>query len=372
MQPTLSDRILLLLAIKEKGKHIDFDHMLEKVSRDEKRKIEPSEMLSELNSLVGKGLISVHEDGYSITNEGFKEVLKRLPIVGDKLNLSYRMVLLAKQYYPEIADYILPFLMNRPVSVVKIFSDEEDPIGKVKPLFVRYARYKPKPQFISINSFQDLMKYVDDHAIDYIPYVHGFDMKAPDWLVIDLDAGEGLKHEEEGFLAVKFVANEVCDFLVENDVIPSVKFSGSRGMQIWTSLDNSKMPGLDKFATYRLLIQRIQSKVEERIRNSKPPKELEPLVERGLTTSSVAKKEERAMKVLIDWSSMKPYGDVRAPFSLHYKTGLVSCPIKLDRIMEFRINEADPSFVMKNVVDLSKHFELKKHDPSKLLRTCNI
>lgn len=372
MQPTISDRILLLLAIKEKGKHIDLNHILEKISRDENRRIESSEILNELNSLADKGFINVHRNGYSITDEGLREILSRLPVVGDKLNLSYRMVLLAKQYYSEIVDYILPFLINRPVSVVKIFSDEGDPIGKVKPLFVRYAKYKPRPQFISINNAHDLIKYVDDHAIDYIPCVHGFDVKAPDWLVIDLDAGEELKYREEGFLAVKFIAKEIYDFLIENDVIPSIKFSGSRGIQIWASLDNSKILGLDKFAAYRALIQKIQVKVEERIKNSKYPKELEPFMEKGLTTSSVAKKEERAEKVLIDWSSMKPYGDVRAPFSLHYKTGLVSCPMAYNKIMEFQINEAEPFIVIKNADNLSKYFELKKSDPSKLLITCNI
>lgn len=372
MQPTTGDRILLLLAIKERGKHIDLNHILEKISRDENREVAPSEISSELHSLASKGLVGIHEDGYSITDEGLGEISNKLPVIGDKLNLSYRMVLLAKQYYSEIAEYILPFLVNRPVSVVKVFSDEEDPIGRVRPLFVRYAKYKPRPQFISINGVRDLMKYVDDHAVDYIPYVHGFDVKAPDWLVIDLDAGEGLKSREEGFLAVKFVAKQVHDFLVENDVIPSMKFSGSRGVQIWASLDNSKMPGPDKFATYRALVQRIQAKVEERVENSAHPKELEPFIEKGLTTSSVAKKEERAEKVLIDWSSMKPYGDVRAPFSLHHKTGLVSRPIDPNRIMEFQIGEADPSAVIKNAETLSKYFGLEKSDPSRLLRTCNV
>ncbi|MCS7097750.1 MAG: hypothetical protein NZ922_02075 [Candidatus Methanomethyliaceae archaeon] len=371
MKPTIEDRILLLLAIKEKGKYIDLEHILEKVSRDENRKIDYSEILNELNSMANRGLININKNGYSISERGYNEILNKLPIIGDGLNLSYRMVLLAKQYYPKVADYILPFLKERPISVVKIFSDEEDPIGRIKPLFVRYAKYKPKPIFISINSVEELMRYVNDHAIDYIPYIHGFDMKAPDWLVIDLDAGEGLK-SEEGFLAVKFVTKEVYNFLMEYDVIPAIKFSGSRGMQIWASLDNSKIHGLDKFAAYRALIQRIQVKIEERLKGSSAPSKLKPFIEKGLTTSTVAKKEERAYKILLDWSSMKPYGDVRAPFSLHYRTGLVSCPIDPNRIMEFQIVEADSYNVIKNRERLSKFFELNKSDPSKLLRVCNI
>ncbi|MDH5811836.1 MAG: hypothetical protein QXP73_05995 [Candidatus Methanomethylicaceae archaeon] len=372
MSATLRDRILLLLSIKESGKKIDFNHILEKVSRDEGRKVGESELIEELESLVNEGLITSGQEGYAITNGGLEIIKERLPSIEKSLNLSYRMMLVAREYYSQVADQIMPFLKDRPVSVVKIFSDDQDPIHKVKPLFVRYARYKPKPTFISIDSKETLMRYVDDHAIDYIPYVHGFEMKAPDWLVLDLDAGEELKSREEGFLAIKFVAKEIFDFLKENEVMPALKFSGSRGIQVWAALDNSKIPKADLFAAYRSLIQNIQRNVEDRISSAQVPAELKDLVERGLTTSSVAKKEERSMKVLIDWSSMKPYGDVRAPFSLHYKTGLISCPIDPTRLMSFNPDEAKPERVSKDADRLSRYFELSRSDPSRLIKAIGL
>lgn len=372
MNATLSDRILLLLSIKETGKKIDLNHILEKVSRDERRNFEESEIVKELDLLAKEGLITSSQEGYSITSEGLEKIKERLPLVGNHLNLSYRMMLLAREYYSQIADQILPFLRGRPVSVVKIFSDDQDPIHKIKPLFVRYARYKPKPVFISIDSKDLLMRYVDDHAIDYIPYVHGFDMKEPDWLVLDLDAGDELRAREEGFLAIKFVAKEIFNFLEENEVLPAVKFSGSRGIQVWAALDNTKIPKADLFAVYRSLIQNIQKTIEDRLSSAQVPTELRGLVERGLTTSSVAKKEERSMKVLIDWSSMKPYGDVRAPFSLHYKTGLISCPIDPARLMSFRPEEAKPELVSREAERLSRYFELTKSDPSRLIKACGL
>ncbi len=372
MFATIRDRILLLLSIKEAGKHIDLDHILEKVSRDEGRKIETSELIQELDSLTKEGLITSGQEGYAITDEGLEKIKERLTSIGGSLNLSYRMMLVAREYYSQVADQIMPFLRGRPVSVVKIFSDDHDPIHKIKPLFVRYARYKPKPIFISIDSKETLMRYVDDHAVDYIPYVHGFDMKEPDWLVIDLDAGDELKSREEGFLAIKFVAKEISNFLEENEVLPAVKFSGSRGVQVWAALDNAKLPKGDPFAAYRSLIQKIQKKIEDRISTAQVPAEIKHLVERGLTTSSVAKKEERSMKVLIDWSSMKPYGDVRAPFSLHYKTGLISCPIDPSRLMSFNPEEAKPELVSRDAERLSRYFEIERSDPSLLLKTCGF
>jgi len=372
MGATIRDRILLLLSIKEEGKRIDLNHILEKVSRDERREFDELELKKELDLLTEDGLIAHSQGGYSITKKGLDEIKERLPMIEDSLNLSYRLMLVAREYYAKIADQIMPFLKDRPVSVVKIFSDDNDPIHKVKPLFVRYARYKPRPIFISICSKEVLMRYVDDHAIDYIPYVHGFDMKEPDWLVLDLDAGEELKSREEGFLAIKFVAKEIYEFLQENGVAPAVKFSGSRGIQVWASLDNTRVPGADLFATYRTIIQNIQRNIEARFSTAQLPGELKGLVERGLTTSSVAKKEERSMKVLIDWSSMKPYGDVRAPFSLHYKTGLISCPIDPGRLMSFHPDEARPDRVSKEADRLAKHFEISKSDPTRLLRACGF
>ena len=372
MKATVRDRILLLLSIKESGAKIDFKHIFEKVSRDVKLAIAEPDLQRELEQMAKDGLVRVSEGVYYITDGGMKLIKTLLPEIGEDLNLSYRMVLVAKNYYERVADYLLPFLRDRPVSIIKIFSDDADPIKKVKPLFVRYARYKPKPVFIRIDTRDSLMRYVDDHALDYVPYVHGFDMKEPSWLVLDLDAGEDLKSMEEGFLAVKFVAGELVRLLRENGVHAAVKFSGSRGMQVWASLDNGKMPKGDLFALYRLLIQRIQAKVEEEIKSAQPPAALRPLVEKGLTTSTVAKKEERSDKVLVDWSSMKPYGDVRAPFSVHYKTGLVSCPVDPARILQFETGEAKPEAVARDAAKLFHHFELIKSDPSSLMRSLRM
>ncbi len=373
MRAALRDHILLLLAIKAPDARIDLDHIHEKVSRDlvsAGGEAAPKGGLErELRRLEVDGLLERKEGLYYITEAGRSLLRSRLIDVADHLNLSYRMVLNAKEYYPRVADQILPFLMGRPVSVIKVFSDESDPLNKVKPLFVRYARYKPKPAFIRIESKEDLMRYVDDHAVDFVPYVHGFDAKEPDWLIIDLDAGEGLKSASEGFLAVKFVAEKVFRLLERSGIRPAVKFSGSRGMQVWASLDNTKMPGGDLFAHYRKLVQLIQTRMEEAIAQEGIPETLRGIAEKegGLTTAKVAGKEERVRKVLLDWSSMKPMGDVRAPFSIHYKTGLVSCPVDPSRILDFDPTEATPEKVSRDAERLSRFFALEEGSPEGLL-----
>jgi DNA primase len=367
---TPEDRILLLLSIKGEGKMIGFGHIAEKVIRDEEGEIGEAEIRDIIAGLISKKLISELDGKYSITKGGMERITNRVKLIGDELNLSYRMVLKARNYYPIVAEAIMPFLKDRAVSVIKIFSDGKDPVHKVRPLFVRYARYKPKPVFIQIKRDEELLRYVDAHAIDFIPYVHKFGASQPDWFVLDLDAGPAFKDCPIGFELVKIVAGKVVEVLEDYEIAPSIKFSGSRGIQMWARLDNAKLPSGDLFALYRKLATFVQGKVEKKIQQlpSNTLEEFYKVTQKGkaITTSTVAKKRERADQILVDWSSMKPNGDVRAPFSMHYKTGLVSCPIQRERLLEFDLAEAEPENVAKNCEKLSDAFKLEISDPSQL------
>ncbi|MEM2934171.1 MAG: hypothetical protein QXL78_04510 [Methanocellales archaeon] len=364
---SIEDRVLLLLSIKEEGKKIDFEHIKEKIARDEKSKDIAKELKRCLQSLVEQGLITEERGNYAITENGERKILERVKYVGEELNLSYRMVLKAKKYYPIVGEAILPFLRDRAVSVIKVFSDEAEPVNKIKPLFVRYARYKPKSIYIEISDVKTLLRYVDQHAIDFIPYVHKLNVREPDWFILDLDAGEELQKHPRSFELLKNVAQKSVEVLEENEIIPCVKFSGSRGIQIWARLDNSKLHSEgDLFAVYRRLAVTVQEKTEEKLQRSEIKNLIKP--SKPITTSQVAKKEERADQILIDWSSMKPSGDVRAPFSMHYKTALISTPISKHHLLDFKIEEAQPEHVAANLAKLTAAFKLQTSDPTKLLR----
>lgn len=380
MPATPEDRILLLLSIKETGEIIDFEHIAEKTVRDEKE-ISEAEVKKILDELASSGMISKKPNGYVITEKGIERIRNRLKEIGSELNLSYRLVLKARDYYPKATEALVPFLEGRATSVVKIFSDDNDPVNKIKPLFVRYARYKPKPVFIQINSTEELLSYVDAHAIDFIPYVHKLNSGQPDWFVLDLDAGQAFKNYERGFELLKIAAEKVAEVLEEHEIIPNIKFSGSRGVQIWSKLHSlpqgrchtRHLSGeiADLFALYRRLAVAVQEKAEKKIQEL-PREVLDEfyrIVARGkpVTTSTVAKKEERSDQILIDWSSMKINGDVRAPFSIHYKTGLVSCPIERRRLLEFQTSEAEPENVAGNIKKLADAFKLEICDPTMLV-----
>jgi len=373
---SVKERIALLLSIKEKGKLVEFDHIYEKVSRDvkflEKRDVSKDEIISNLKSLEEEGLIK-NVNGKYAPEDKIHDYISNLISQKEKvLNRSYILVWKAKHYYPIVSNLILPYLKDRPTSVVKVFSGKNNPIEEIDPIFVRYAKYKPKTQHIVINSSDKLMEYVHDHCIDFIPYVHKLNANEPDLFVLDLDAGKKIIEKESGFLFLKYITKELYDMLIEFEINPMIKFSGSRGFQIWAKFDNSKFKSKeDLFAQYRRLAVKIQNLLEKRLQEKRKiiEEEFPEFKElKEFTTSQVAHKEEREDKVLVDWSSMKPQGDVRAPFSMHYKTGLISVPLFKEEIDEFSVLEAEPMNLIKKIKEGKRFPELALSDPTKILK----
>ncbi|RLG19271.1 hypothetical protein DRN74_07105 [Candidatus Micrarchaeota archaeon] len=142
--------------------------------------------------------------------------------------------------------------------------------------------------------------------------------------MIDLDPGDSLK-DEKGFMLTKKVALASYELLKELGIEPMVKFSGSRGFQLVCSLDNSGLKG-DIFDLYRRMIRAFQVRLEEKLKQEDMPRPP------PYTTSQVKDRRARSNLILVDWSSMKPMGDYRAPFSIHYRTGLVSLPLRPEKL----------------------------------------
>lgn len=368
ISPKIEDRIALLLAIKEEGRGVTIEHILEKVGRDHRfttrQEVNEEEVKQALARLVTEGYIS-YNNGQYIANKSIDNyVLNLREKFWELLNKSYRLVWLAKNYYPKVAKLMLPFLIDRPVTVVKIFSGKSDPIHEIDAIFSRYKKYKPRPQFNLISSEKTLMDYVYDHCIDFIPYVHKQGTNFPDWLVLDLDAGEEILSKANGIQFVKEVTLELYELLSEKGIEPLIKFSGSRGYQFWIRLRQDGF-AKDAFVYCREYAMRIQSELEERLRlrmNELKQRYPELVVaNEAITTSTVVRKNERGGMILVDWSSMKPQGDVRAPFSIHYKTGLVSLPVAPHEILAFNpAKDADPINLL-NKVGYMKEITLKEY-----------
>ena len=335
------DHALMTLAIKRKGKFVDLAHVQEKLCRDAGRKFEEREVGGLLEGLVKKELVEEKAGEYAITEAGRKHFEKRWRQVREQLNQDYLKVYRAKQYYPHVVDALLEFCRDRWVSVFRLFTERA------------WLQRKLGPRYITIKSAKDVERWLDVHGIDFIPYIHRVGSDRPDWLVIDFDAGRKVPMER-----TKEVVRAANEVLSGYGVEPTIKFSGSRGFQLWAQFEPHELPRdyqpkelrterreRNLFNFYADIVRFVESRVAERMP--------------GLTTCEVAHKEARVDKVLLDASIIKPMGDVRAPYSMHFKTGLISMPLALKELSRFELEHADPELVAERYGKRGNEFLLK-------------
>ncbi len=338
----------MTLAIKRRGKFVDVPHIQEKLSRDADEKFSEEGTLRLLAGLEKKGWVESKAGEYAITDAGRKYFERRWRQVRPELNQDYLKVYRAKQYYPHVVDALLEFCRDRWVSVFRLFT------GRA------WLQRKLGPRYITIKSAKDVQRWLDVHGIDFIPYIHHVDSDCPDWLVIDFDAGKKVDLDR-----TKEVVKEACRVLGGYGVEPAIKFSGSRGFQVWAQFKPHDLPKGYKpkqlrterrernmFSFYADIVRFAESRVAEKL-----PR---------LTTAETAKKEARVDKVLFDASIIKPMGDVRAPYSMHYKTGLISMPLELKELGRFKPEHADPELVAKRYQKRGNEFVLRPADGKKL------
>jgi DNA primase len=338
---TLEDHALTSLAIKRRGKFVDLGHIQEKVSRDAGRKLSEDETKKLIDTLMAKGLVEERAGEYAITDAGREYFERRWRQVRGELNQDYLKVYRAKRYYPHVVDALLEFCRDRWVSVFRLFT------GRA------WLQRKLGPKYITIKSARDVERWLDVHGIDFIPYIHRAGADRPDWLVIDFDAGKEVPIERTK--QVVLAAHEV---LAGYGVEGSIKFSGSRGFQIWAVFKPHELPDdyrpkplrterreRNMFTFYSDIVRFLESRVAERLP--------------GLTTAETARKEIRVDKVLLDASIIKPMGDVRAPYSMHFKTGLVSMPLGVGELKKFGPGQADPELVVERYRDRGNEFILR-------------
>lgn len=147
------------------------------------------------------------------------------------------------EYYTQAAPYILPYLVNRPISLVrypngiggKFFYQKDKPQGT--PEWVKtYPVYSTESQriieYLLINDLPTLVWVANLAAIELNPW-HSRHLSpdTPDWTVIDLDPAE-----PAGFSAARkaaLLAKEVLDHL---GLVGYPKLSGATGIHIYLRL----------------------------------------------------------------------------------------------------------------------------------------
>ncbi len=348
----IENYLLLMFSMKGVGKRVDLKHVKEKISRDIK-KISEKETKEILRKLITQGLLEEVNGLYGITKKGKEYFAKRIKTVEEelkKINRAWVIVYKAKQYYPVVAKTVFEFCKDRYVGFYCLFTEK------------RFFRRDFRGKKIVLNSIKDLLFFINIHCIDVIPCVHRIGKERPDWLVLDIDPGP--KVEFEKTKEVTRIAFKIFEKLKLN---PALKFSGSRGFQIWSLIKDFEIPENYKpielkggrkreknyFTLFSDFVRAIQKEVDKKIP--------------GLTTSETLGKKEREDKILFDPSTMKPLGLVRSPYAVHSKTGLVSLPLSLKDLKKFNPEDASIEETIRRYEKKGNEFNLKESNPNKLL-----
>lgn len=346
------DYLLLMFSMKGVGKRVNIKHIREKLSRDVE-KVSEEEAKKIVEKLIKQEFLEEVNGKYGITERGKECFSKRIEEVEKelkKINEPWVIVYKAKQYYPTVADTILEFCKDRYVGFYCLFTEQ------------RFFRRDFKGKKITLKTPKDLLFFINIHYIDVIPCVHRVGINRPDWLVIDVDAGPKVSWRQTK--DVTEATYKICEKLSLN---PALKFSGSRGFQIWSSIKKFPLPKgyqpltlrgnrereRNYFSLFADFVRLIQKEVDEEIPN--------------ITTSDVGLKKSRVDKVLLDPSSMKPMGLTRSPYGVHSKTGLTSLPLSVKDLGKFEPEDATTEKTIERYNKKGNEFILKASNPSKLI-----
>jgi DNA ligase D-like protein (predicted polymerase) len=162
-------------------------------------------------------------------------------IVFRKPSLTKKDVL---EYYHKIADYILPYLKDRPIAIRILSADGSHteyktldalPENVERPDWIQTAnaaKPKEKEQSLRCNNKEHLLYYAEIGCVEFMSGLsHTKSLELPDYLVIEIESPEA---ELGNAINVALAANEILSGLN----LPSfVKTDGRSGLHIYIPLD---------------------------------------------------------------------------------------------------------------------------------------
>jgi bifunctional non-homologous end joining protein LigD len=221
-------------------------------------------------------------------------------------------------YYIRIANYLLPHLKSRPVTLKRFpygiygefFYEKDAPT--FTPDWVqtfpvpRRERNGPDIRYILINDLATLVWLANLTNLELHPFLHRAPhIRKPDGLVFDLDPGEGAN-----ILTCARVALMLRELLVELKLKSLVKVSGAKGLQLYVPLNTRA--SYDQTQTFARAIATLLAQQHP-----------------NLIVAAMSK-ALRKRKVFIDWSQNDDYKTTVGVYSLRakYHRPYVSVPIE--------------------------------------------
>lgn len=237
-------------------------------------------------------------------------------------------------YYAHLGDRLLPFLQGRRVAIEQRFPSSE------KSVYRRHSGAAGEKSWICIDDRAALLEWVRTYAEGFHAHIRAEGTGA--WFVIDIDSRD-LATEMARLGAVH--ANAV---LKEQGIAPLVKFSGSDGYHLMLDVaEIGTIPDAELWELERGMVRSVACEVERRLGADPDAQPIRDAVGAGrplVTTSSIDRENSAAL--LFDEYILKDNATLRAPYSVHPTTGLVSVPIPESELATFKPKHATTDAVI--------------------------
>lgn len=149
------------------------------------------------------------------------------------------------KYYEHVADKMLPFLLGRPVSLVR------SPAGIAKGMFYQKHPAESFPKYIervtiqektesdtyiTLDEVKDLIYLANYGVIEFHTWLASLpDLEHPDQLIIDIDPGSG-----SNWSSVIEAALFAKSSFEGEGLAPQLKVTGGKGLHVWSTLPRNK------------------------------------------------------------------------------------------------------------------------------------
>jgi hypothetical protein len=248
-------------------------------------------------------------------------------------------------YYTNVADRILPFLLGRQVAIEQRFPRTKGIVYR------RHTGGGGDDTWIRIADRDSLLDWARQHAVGLHAHIRSEDRGV--WFVIDIDS-RNLPTE-----MAQVAALHATNVLAEQGIDALVKFSGSDGFHLmW---DVPELDSLDDEALWELeraVVRAVACEVERRLMEDPKASLIWDTVGAGkqaITTGSADRENPNAL--LFDEYILKDSANFRVPYSIHPSTGLVAIPLSRPQLETFREIDALPETVATDgpVIPLPRH-----------------
>lgn len=237
-------------------------------------------------------------------------------------------------YYAAVAERMVPFLRGRKVAVEQRFP------GTDHPVYRRHEGGGDTRRWIAIRDAADVERWARQYAVAF--HAHLQPNGPGCWFVLDID-GRGLP------LAMAQLATLFAlDALDAAGLRALVTFSGSDGFHVmWNIPSLRQLGGQSIWDLEQAMVQALADLVGPRLATDPRAAPVRAAVGPGqplIATGSQDEANKRAL--LFDKFILKPNVNVRVPYSLHARSGLVALPLDRTDLAAFDDRMAAPAAVM--------------------------